>query len=180
VNGSHYDLRDQFAALARSGAAIDVYPNRDAPDYRELAARTPGMRVMNTLPPAELLRALADYDVGWAAFNTGVNGAHLDTALPNKAFEYLAAGLPIVAGRHRALACLVDEYRVGIVIDDPGELVGRLRPPDLAELRQRVATQRHRFTVESQIERLVDLYDQTLRDRGGPRSIAAIAAAATS
>ena len=29
-----------------------------------------------------------------------LNAAHLDTALPNKAFEYLASGLPIAAGPH--------------------------------------------------------------------------------
>ena len=74
-NGSHYDLRAQFAAIAASGLPIDVFPNRDAPAYRELAARTPGMRMMDTLRPADLLRALPAYDVGWAAFNTGLNAA---------------------------------------------------------------------------------------------------------
>ncbi len=55
-NGSHYDLRGHFAAIAGSGIPIDVFPNRDAPAYRALAARTPGMRVMGTLEPAALLQ----------------------------------------------------------------------------------------------------------------------------
>ena len=59
ANGSHYDLRAQFAAIAASGVEIDVFPNRDAPAYRELAARTPGLRVMETLEPAALLRRAA-------------------------------------------------------------------------------------------------------------------------
>lgn len=163
VNGSHYDLRDQLAAVARSGAVVDIYPNRDAPEYRELAAITPRLRVMTSLPPEQLLRTLPEYDVGWAAFNTGLNSAHLDTALPNKAFEYLASGLPIAAGRHRALARLVDDYRVGVVIDDPDELVLRLGPRELGPLRERVAAQRRQFTVEAQIDRLIDLYDHVVR-----------------
>lgn len=167
VNGSHYDLRDQLVALARSGASVDIYPNRDASAYRDLARHTPGLRLMRTLPPDELMRRLPQYDIGWAAFNASVNAAHLDTALPNKAFEYLASGLPVAAGRHRALARVVEELQVGVVIDDPGELVDRLRPPELAALRRRVSTLRHRFTVEGQIDRLVDLYAQTARTRVG-------------
>ena len=160
ANGSHYDLRAQFAAIAASGVAIDVFPNRDAPAYRELADRTPGLRVMDTLSPAALLRALPAYDVGWAAFNTGLNAAHLDTALPNKAFEYLASGLPVAAGPHRALRRLVDEEGVGFVVDDPGALGDLLARADLDALRSRVAERRHRFTVEGHIGALVAFYDE--------------------
>jgi glycosyltransferase involved in cell wall biosynthesis len=161
ANGGHYDLRDQFRAIARAGLPIDVFPNRPAPAYEDLARRTPGMRVMATLRPAELLRALPAYDVGWAAFNTGLNAAHLDTALPNKAFEYLASGLPIAAGRHRALARLVAEHGVGVVVDDPADLAAALGRADLAALRARVAERRHHFTVEGHIDALVRLYRET-------------------
>jgi glycosyltransferase involved in cell wall biosynthesis len=166
ANGSHYDLRDAFAAIARSGIAIDVFPNRDAPAYRELAARTPGLRVMDTLEPSALLRALPAYDVGWAAFNTGLNAAHLDTALPNKAFEYLASGLPVATGRHRALQRLVEDEGVGIVVDDPAELGATLARTDLDAMRARVAERRHRFTVEGHIAELLAFYRRVV---DGPR-----------
>lgn len=162
ANGSHYDLRGAFAGIAAAGMTLDVYPNREAPEYHELAARTPGMRVMGTLAPADLLRALPAYDVGWAGFNGGLNGAHLDTALPNKAFEYLASGLPIVAGPHRALAGLVRRHGVGVVVRDPAELPAAIAAEGLDRLRARVASQRHRFTVEGHIESLVELYRGTV------------------
>jgi glycosyltransferase involved in cell wall biosynthesis len=161
ANGSHYDLRDQFAAIAGAGLPIDVFPNRDAPAYHELATRAGGLRVRATLRPAELLRALPPYDVGWAAFNTGLNAAHLDTALPNKAFEYLASGLPIAAGRHRALARLVAEHGVGVVVDDPRDLAAALEEAGIGALRARVAERRHDFTVEGHIGALVELYRHT-------------------
>jgi hypothetical protein len=66
TNGSHYDLRGAFARIAAAGMEIDVFPNRPAPEYRALAERTPGMRVMETLTPARLLRELPAYDAGWA------------------------------------------------------------------------------------------------------------------
>ena len=89
ANGSHYDLRDHFRAAGAAGLLLDVYPNRDAPAYRELAETVPGMRLMPSLAPADLMRALPAHDVGWAAFNPLLNAAHMDTALPNKAYEYL-------------------------------------------------------------------------------------------
>lgn len=163
ANGSHYDLREQFAAIAGSGLEIDIYPNREASEYRELASRTPGMRVMGTLPPAALLRELPRYDIGWAAFNTGLNAAHLDTALPNKAFEYLASGLPIAAGPHLALRRLVAEHGVGIPVDDPRSLARLLGEADVPALRARVAERRHRFTVEGRIGSLLGLYRRLVR-----------------
>jgi len=161
ANGSHYDLRDHFTAIAGAGLPIDVFPNRAAPAYRELAERTPGLRLMETREPAALLRELQNYDVGWAAFNTGLNAAHLDTALPNKAFEYLASGLPIAVGPHRALERLVRDHGVGIVVERPEDLAGRLRDADLGALRARAADSRRRFTVEGHIGALVALYRET-------------------
>ena len=166
ANGSHYDLRGHFAAIAGGGASVDVYPNRDVPEYRELAARTPGLQVHETLEPAALLRALPAHDVGLAAFNTGLNAAHLDTALPNKAFEYLASGLPLAAGPHRALRRLVETEGVGVVVDDPGDLPAALEAADLDALRSVVAERRHRFTVEGHIGALVAFY-RHVRDRAG-------------
>ncbi len=163
TNGSHYDLRGHFAAVAAAGIPVYVFPNRDAPAYRELAARTPGLRVMERLEPAALLRALAGYDIGWAAFNTGLNGPHLDTALPNKAFEYLASGLPIAVGPHRALERLVAREGVGFVVGRPEDLPRLLREVDLPALRARVAERRRHFTVEGHIDALADLYRATAR-----------------
>ncbi len=167
ANGSHYDLRHHFASIARSGVPIDVYPNRAAPAYRELAARTPGMRVMETLEPSALLRELPAYDLGWAAFNSGLNAAHLDTALPNKAFEYLASGLPVAAGPHRALRRLVEDEGVGFVVSDPGDLGATLARIDLDGLRARVADRRHRFTVEGHIGDLLAFYREVIAHPGG-------------
>lgn len=167
ANGSHYDLRGHFAAIAASGATVDVFPNREAPEYRELAARTPGLRLHHTLAPAALLRELPVYDVGLAAFNTGLNGAHLDTALPNKAFEYLASGLPVAAGPHRALQRLVEAEGVGVAVDDPGDLPAALAAADLDALRAVVADRRHRFTVEGHIGALVAFYREVHEGAGG-------------
>ena len=160
ANGSHYDLRDGLVAVAAAGLRIDVFPNREVAEYRDLAAATPGMRLMERLEPAALLRRLPAYDVGWAVFNPSLNAAHLDTALPNKAFEYLASGLPIAAGPHRALRRLVEEHGVGVVVEDLADLPDVLTRAPLADLRRRALEDRARFTVEGHIGELVELYQE--------------------
>ncbi len=160
TNGGHYDLREIFQALVASGVSLDVYPGRPAPAYAELADATPGMRCLPTLEPAQLFGVLPSYDFGWAGFNASLNRAHLDTALPNKAFEYLGCGLPVLTLGHRALARLVTEEGVGVSLDSLADLAGRLGQLDVVGLRRRTAEARRRFTVEANIGRLVELYER--------------------
>ncbi len=154
VNGGHYDLRELFSAIAAQGISLDVYPARDVPEYRAIA----GIRVHETLPSRELLGRLGDYDFGWAGFNSTLNGPHLDTALPNKLYEYLACGLPVITLEHRALRRMLREERVGIALDRVEDLGAALAAADYGALRARVAASRERFTVEHEIDRIAALY----------------------
>ncbi len=157
--GGHYDLYELFAAIAAQGIELHVFAAREAAAYRELA----GVTVHDPLPPAELMRALPAYDFGWAGFNSALNAAHLDTARPNKAFEYLACGLPVITLPHRALARLVDEERIGVVLDRVEDLGAALGQLDVPALRARVAAVRGRFTVEGNMGQIVGLYDELTR-----------------
>jgi glycosyltransferase involved in cell wall biosynthesis len=169
TNGGHYDLREIFGAVVGAGAELDVYASRPAPEYRELAEATPGMSFHDTLPPALLFRELARYDLGWAGFNASVNGPHLDTALPNKLFDYLGCGLPVLTLRHSALRRFVEREGVGLSLESPDELGERLRGIDIAALRRRVKAIRPRVTVEANIHRIERLYAAALaaEDRRG-------------
>jgi glycosyltransferase involved in cell wall biosynthesis len=154
INNGHYDLRQLFAAIAASNVKLDVYPNRPVPDYRGL-----GVNLRRKLTPARLLGALPQYDLGWAGFNAALNRAHVDTALPNKVFEYIGCGLPVVTLRHKALARFIRANRLGVVLAGLDDLEARLDALDLADLRRRVAAVRFDFTVESQIRRVLALYE---------------------
>jgi glycosyltransferase involved in cell wall biosynthesis len=155
TNGGHYDLRDIFGAIGDQGFSVDVYPSRPVPAYNGL----PGVHVRATLPPRRLLAALPRYDFGWAGFNATLNAAHLDTCLPNKAYEYLGCGLPVLALPHRALSRLVGDLRVGLTLTTLDDLAGQLAALDVGEIRRRIAAARHELTVEANIERVVELYE---------------------
>ena len=159
TNGGHYDLQAIFRALVGEGLSLDVYPSRPVPAYAELAAGLPGLRVHATLPPRRLLAALPQYDFGWAGFNSALNGAHLDTCLPNKVYEYVGCGLPVLTLGHRALSRLVVEGGLGLSLATFEDLVGQLSAADLVELRRRIAAARLELTVEANIHRLAELYE---------------------
>lgn len=159
TNDGHYDLRHIFGKLCREGISLDVFPSRAVPAYHDFAASQPGMRCHDTLDPHALLQTLPKYDFGWAGFNANLNAAHIDTALPNKAFEYIGCGLPVLTFEHRALARFVQEQGVGVALATPDDLAGQLAGLDVAQLRRRVAAARFDFTVERNIGRLADLYE---------------------
>jgi glycosyltransferase involved in cell wall biosynthesis len=159
TNGGHYDLREIFRAIVGEGLSLDVYPSRTVPAYAELAAELPGLRVHATLPPSRLLGELPAYDFGWAGFNSTLNGAHLDTCLPNKLYEYVGCGLPVLTLGHRALSRLVAEGGFGLSLATLDDLVGQLAAVDVVELRRRIAAARFELTVEANIHRLAELYE---------------------
>jgi Glycosyltransferase Family 4 len=159
TNGGHYDLREIFRAIVGEGLSLDVYPSRHVAAYAELAAELDGLRAHATLPPRQLLAALPEYDFGWAGFNSSLNGAHLDTCLPNKAYEYVGCGLPVLTLRHRALERLVGDRSLGLCLTTLDDLGGQLAAVDVVELRRRVALRRLELTVEANIHRLAELYE---------------------
>jgi glycosyltransferase involved in cell wall biosynthesis len=155
TNGGHYDLRGIFRELVGERLSLDVYPSRPAPEYAGLA----GVRLHPTLPPPRLLAVLPEFDFGWAGFNAELNRAHLDTCLPNKAYEYVGCGLPVLTLGHRALSRLVGDGNLGLSLATLDNLVGQLAALDVVEVRRRIASTRHELTVEANIHRLVDLYE---------------------
>lgn len=159
TDGGHYDLRDLFRTVADADVELAIHPSRPAPEYADLAAARRNVRCHEPLDPATLMRTLPRYDLGWAGFNATLNAAHLDTVLPNKLFEYLGAGLPVVTLRdHLALRRFVEAEGVGVVLDDVGDIGEALRDLDVASLRRTVAEKRDRFTFEAQVGEVIDLY----------------------
>ena len=161
-NGGHYDLLDIFRTLVDQGASLDVYPSRPVPDYEQLARKTPGLTLHDKVSPQRLLEVLGQYDFGWAGFNTTLNRAHLDTALPNKAFEYLGCGLPVLTLDHTALRRFVEEHGVGVSLPTLDGLSARLEALDLPSLRRRVALARPNLTIEANIARIAALYAKVI------------------
>ena len=81
-------------------------------------------------------------------------------ASPNKLFEYMAAGIPIVAINAKWCEKFVKKYKVGIVVKSAEEL--RERWDERKECQEKVLLNRRNFTMEKHIKAVEKLYEQVI------------------
>ncbi len=163
MEGHHYDLREIFREMARSRLHIHIYAAREDEGYRLLADESPFIHYHGHLDQRVLLWELSKYDFGWAGFNDAKNKKHLDVVMPNKAYEYIACGLPILTFPHKALSEFVEEQRVGLVVED---FDIRERLENAHSLHENVYRKRYDFTIEKNIDSLVEFYRNIIKLRG--------------
>ena len=87
----------------------------------------------------------------------------MDTALPNKLYEYVACGLPVLTLGHGALVRVIEDAGIGASLPTLEDLPVQLAALDLVGLRTQVAAVRAALTVEANIHEIVDLYDSLAR-----------------
>lgn len=93
---------------------------------------------------------------------------HSRATLPNKLFEAVAAGLPVVASDSPALRRVVDGYRLGIICDgtDPAAIARAIRrllqPEQWAEYRRAAIQAQEHLNWRAESERLCALYRSLL------------------
>ena len=102
---------------------------------------------------------------GLRAFGFGLLGARaparlMESAMPNKLFEYLSQGVvPVICNAAEA-SKFVAEHDIGITLTSLENLQEQLmRGP---EIRENVMKKRYDFTMEKQIDKLIDLYEELL------------------
>ena len=154
TEGHHYDLRGIFKEIADHQFHIHIYASREDEVYERLARESKYIHYHGHLDPRMLMKELTRYDYGWAGFNDAKNKVHLDVCLPNKTFEYISCGLPVLSYPHKTLTEFIEGNRVGHILNNIGEL------EESESIRENVLKNRHSFTVENNIERLSDFYLQ--------------------
>ena len=96
------------------------------PAYREELvelARTEGVsdrvEFAGAVSPDELIGAISEASVGLALIQPVCLSYRM--SLPNKVFEYVAAGLPVLGSDLPAISALVNEHRIGLLAE-PGDV----------------------------------------------------------
>jgi glycosyltransferase involved in cell wall biosynthesis len=127
----------------------------------EAGSRNPDVRRIPAVPPEEVLAYGASADVGLCL----VQATCLSYALcmPNKLFEYLHAGLPVVVSNLSELGQLVRDARVGRVVagDDAGSVAAtvlEMNASDLGAFGPAVAEAARKYNWQAQADVLVTLY----------------------
>jgi glycosyltransferase involved in cell wall biosynthesis len=82
---------------------------------------------IDTLPYQEMMAYTRQCFLGLIFEKIDVSGEHL-LALPNKFFDYLHAGIPVLSSKAIEIQLLIERYQVGDYIDsfDPGEIAKKI------------------------------------------------------
>ncbi len=141
------------------------YPHPMAARLREIAARVGAadrLHLVTPVPSHEVPSYLREADVAVSPILG--DSVSYDEALPNKLFEFLHAGLPMVVSDCRAMAAFVTEHGLGKVFraGDVDDLADALRAvladpphPDTTALRRE-------YSWQGQEPHLVAVYDELL------------------
>jgi glycosyltransferase involved in cell wall biosynthesis len=162
IPDSHYDLRAIFQAIAEQGIHVHLYVSiwgsRDTA-YQDLAEASPYIHYHGHLDQQTLLQELPQYDYDWAGFNVNPkNRKHLDVALPNKVFEYIACGLPVLAFPHTTIQRFIERHHVGYVFKSLDNMETQLQHAEIEVIERIIEATRHRFTIENSIQTLIQYY----------------------
>jgi glycosyltransferase involved in cell wall biosynthesis len=167
--GRHLEALVDAMALVRAPSAHLVFLG-DGPMVKKLRRRAEragvGKRIHfhGAVPQHELLRFTASADLGLIPYQaTCLNNLY---CTPNKLFEYIAAGVPIVASDLPELRRVIGDNGIGLIIDAGSpETFARaidLLIPDpgkLQDLRERVLAVSRRLNWEQESKVLLQVFD---------------------
>jgi glycosyltransferase involved in cell wall biosynthesis len=153
------ELEDCAAVIIGPGLPSYMDELRGRADELGIAER---VRVASAVPIADVVRYSAAADVGIVPFlNTSLNNFH---GLPNKVFEYIAAGTPVVASDFPQIRAVIDRHQVGRTFDpdQPGALTEAIQgvlgdPERLAMWRANAAVAATQLNWEVESRRLLEI-----------------------
>jgi glycosyltransferase involved in cell wall biosynthesis len=125
------------------------------------------VEILPAVPPAKVVEALRDADAGLALFQP-VCLSH-ELVAPNKLFEYMVAGLPVVGSDLPFIAGFLGEWRFGVAVapDDAHAIAAGLRavldPERNRAFRAAAARAAQETTWEREGRRLAAVYVRAAR-----------------
>lgn len=153
--GGYRDYRELFRELAEvQGLQIHIYPAFEVEEYEDLAEEVHHIHYHDPVRPDQLLTELTQYDAGIIPLNVDDTTREMKNAsLPNKLFEYLAAGLPIIARDLRQLRKFITQHECGILFNNVGDIVD-----GISEVKQMEIGDEHTFMMQHEVAKLEQLY----------------------
>lgn len=150
------DYLELGAKCKEIGMDFHIYTPRENEDVR---GRYEKVAIMHEPQKIDrLIKKLGGHD--WGLVGNIRPHTEWKNALPNKLFEYLAACLPVVSINAEESSRVVDEYGVGITVSSLEELASRWQ--EHRECRKNVVKHRMRFTMDSHIHVVEELYKKVI------------------
>lgn len=152
------ELAEQATAM---GLDFHLYAGRSGKEFRK-AYEFDKCFVHEPQHFPDLLKVISRHD--WGLVGNVYPTPEWDAAMPNKLFEYMAAGVPVVAMNAADCAEFIREHDIGIVVESLAELGQRWS--EHREKRANVLRLRKQFSMNRYVERLEVFYDIAIHAPG--------------
>ena len=127
------------------------------------------VKILPPVPYEELLNWTASADIGLIVFARDFSQS-IRWCLPNKLFEYLMAGLPVLSSQLDAVVEVIETYHVGRIVDSlaPTTIASSINamladPVALAAMRENaLRAAQQEFLWEKEGQKLVQLYERIM------------------
>ena len=105
---------------------------------------------------------MTKYDAGLFVLNINdENRTFLETASPNKLYEYLNAELPTICCDLDSCREFISKYHAGIILDFAGDIFQQIKAACMIKVGKGFLT-KHRLTMESSGEELEQFYQDVM------------------
>lgn len=151
--GAYYcDYLDFARQTHERGMDFHLYGAREDAAFKNLYE--PLAFVHKGYAYADLLDQISRHD--WGLVGNTVPSPQWQVAMPNKMFDYLAAGVPSVCINAQAASEAAQEHGFGMTVGSVDELAERWR--EHRDCRKRVFKARQAFAMENHIHKIEELY----------------------
>lgn len=162
VPNSHRYYWPIFRDLASQGLNIHIYPAFHNLKFESICNAVNGLHYHYPVSPEKIVYEMSQYDFGIVPFIvTSENNKHLESAMPNKLFEYLAAGLPVIARNLYSIRKFFEKFSAGILYDTVDDIIAGIKSSN------RKITTEIPFIFEDEINNVERLYKELLNRRNG-------------
>ncbi|MDD7056767.1 MAG: hypothetical protein PUI26_08135 [Selenomonadaceae bacterium] len=162
VPGNAKNMVEQWKKLCAMGLHVHFYTNMEAGYCQELVREIPRLHYEGMASRDVLLRELTKYDAGLFLLNVNEgNRTFTENASPNKIYEYINAGLPIIACQLEFCRKFLAQHHVGIVLDTEGDIRKQIAAARKIKIEAGYLTRNH-MTMESEGEKLEKFYQSAM------------------
>ncbi len=167
VDIPHRNFMPIFKEIAKRGIHIHIYPAFHIKEYEREFSNNPYIHYNRPISPGDIMYEMSQYDFGIIPFiESEENSRHTNSMIPHKLFEYMAAGLPVIASDIKGVKYFIEKDNIGITyknVDDIFNVIGEL---------EKIKVKNKIYTIEDEIDKLVEFYHKIIvKKKGSPNEI---------
>jgi glycosyltransferase involved in cell wall biosynthesis len=129
---------------------------------------TPGrVNFLAPVPTADVIRTISDFDMGFCYIAPTIFSYLV--SLPNKFFDFIAAGIPVCIGASPSMAEIVRSYDLGCISRsfEPADLAAALNgltPERFVEMQEGARRASREINAEREMGKLAEIYGRLLAE----------------